>query len=138
MADPTVRAAVESALPSWLRDAQAVVDGHLRASFPSLPRRMLSVERGLRYAKVVVDDGHGHRSVWAFVDTATGDVLKPEGWAKPAAHARGNLLGGPVLDRATGELVADRSLGRACLGPYGPNYLTDAQCAALRRGRRAA
>jgi hypothetical protein len=53
-------------------------------------RRKLSVEYGRRYAKVVASD-RNQRSVYCFLDMSNGDILKAEGWAKPAKHARGSL-----------------------------------------------
>lgn len=50
----------------------------------------LDVEPGRKYVKLVMDK-HGSRSVWAFVDKETGDILKPAGWKAPAKHARGNV-----------------------------------------------
>ena len=49
------------------------------------------------------------RSVHCFVDMATGDVLKADGWAKPAKHARGNIY--------------DAKNGLGGMSPYGANYL---------------
>lgn len=54
---------------------------------------LVAVEVGRKYFKVLVDHRH-QRSVHAFVDRVTGDVFKPEGWAKPAKGARFNLVTG--------------------------------------------
>jgi len=54
----------------------------------------LDCEVGKRYIRLVLshnDDGSG-RYVHAFVDIATGDLLKAAGWKAPAKGARGNLL----------------------------------------------
>jgi hypothetical protein len=53
----------------------------------------------------IVHDG----SARAFVDYATGDVLKCAGWAKPAKHARGNIF--------------DAHNGAEFEGTHGPAYL---------------
>ena len=53
-------------------------------------RKILSVEYGRRYAKVVETIPHS-RSVYCFLDLDNGDILKAEGWLKPAKHARGSL-----------------------------------------------
>lgn len=46
---------------------------------------------GRKYVRIVDNYGNGQRSVHAFVDLATGDLLKPAGWSGPAKGARGNL-----------------------------------------------
>jgi hypothetical protein len=51
----------------------------------------LEVEPGKRYIRIVACSP-GQRHAWAFVDTATGDVLKPDGWKRPAKGARGNVF----------------------------------------------
>lgn len=46
------------------------------------------------YGKVrakIIDVSRGSRSAWAFIDYATGDILKAASWAAPAKHARGNI-----------------------------------------------
>lgn len=57
-------------------------------------REVYTVRKGKRYAKVVAgrpNDAYSG-SVFAFIDMSTGDVYKPEGWAKPAKGVRGNVL----------------------------------------------
>jgi hypothetical protein len=97
----------EASLMAWLAGAQAKIDDHYRTRFPTLETPILTLERGRRYIRVVRADSSS-RSVFAFID-ANGDVLKPEGWKKPALHARGNIF--------------DASGGLAGVGPYGPAYL---------------
>lgn len=86
----------EVAVASWLERAQAGVKAYHDRLCPNLPGRhsVLEVMRGPRYWRVVaVTDGQ--RSAFAFLDTKSGDVLKPAGWKGPAKHARGNVLSGP-------------------------------------------
>ena len=73
---------------------QKLVDEHMRNySWES----KLSVTKGRRYDKIICEDVHkeprrnNSKRVWAFVDKINGDILKPEGWKKPAKHARGNI-----------------------------------------------
>ena len=47
--------------------------------------------RGRRYIRVVKWDDHG-RNIHSFVDTTTGDILKPASWKAPAKHPRGNIF----------------------------------------------
>lgn len=56
-------------------------------------RPTVEIEAGRKYFKVVANYGH-QRSVHSFVDKVTGDVFKPEGWAKPAKGIRYNLVTG--------------------------------------------
>jgi len=54
-------------------------------------------DRGRRFVRIVMGRGERDgswtgRSVHAFVEIATGDLYKAEGWKKPAKHVRGNLL----------------------------------------------
>jgi hypothetical protein len=53
-------------------------------------RYNISVERLRKYWRIVMDNGG--RSVHAFVDPTTGDVLKAAGWKAPAKGVRYNLL----------------------------------------------
>jgi hypothetical protein len=71
---------------------------------PSLPAAQWKMDRGVKRIRIV-RDGSAH----AFVDIATGDVLKPASWAAPAKHARGNIF--------------DEHNGLGSMGPYGPAYL---------------
>lgn len=65
----------------------------------------ISFERARLKARIVVNDG-GHRSAWGFVDLATGNILKADGWKAAARQPRGNISNG----------VAD-------CGPFGPVYI---------------
>jgi hypothetical protein len=64
---------------------------------------------GRKYIRIVREDVKGSgRSVHCFVDAANGDILKADGWKRPAKHARGNIF-------------ADNPL--AGMGDYGAQYL---------------
>lgn len=95
--------ATTTAIRSFVAFAQRLVDENHDASlergFPQLfadkayveeTRPKISVEYGRRYAKLITDN-RGQRSVFCFVDMTNGDILKAEGWKKPAKHARGWL-----------------------------------------------
>lgn len=60
-------------------------------------RHHFTVTKGRKYYKVIdshpTDSGPlAGASVHAFVETATGDVFKPAGWARPAEHVRYRLM----------------------------------------------
>ena len=97
-------------LTEWLEVAQNIVNLDY-AKFPELEPSVLEMSDGRRYIRVdtIGDNGRGQRSVWAFIDKQTGDVLKPATYRNPAKHARGNLL--------------DEYRGVEMLTPHGPAYL---------------
>jgi len=73
----------------------------------SVPDKFIITE-GKRYFKIIKTN-LSNRSVYAFVDKTTGDILKPASWAAPTKHARGN--------------VNENDYGMSGCGPYGINYL---------------
>ncbi len=50
----------------------------------------LTVMRGQKYIRIVAETP-GQRSAWCFVDSTNGDVLKCDGWKRPAKGTRGNI-----------------------------------------------
>lgn len=48
-------------------------------------------EVGRRYVKVVQNSAHGGRSVHAFIERSSGDLLKPASWAAPQRNSDGSL-----------------------------------------------
>lgn len=55
-------------------------------------------EAGPKYARIVsrcpLKDERGrnyHQSAYCFIDLSNGDILKADGWKKPAKHPRGNI-----------------------------------------------
>ncbi len=97
-------------LSTWVAAVQGIINKDRR--FPI----EVVVETGKKYARIVetrevVVDGKkqiAERSAYAFIDLSNGDVLKPDGWKRPAKHARGNILDGTGLKMA---------------GPYGMENL---------------
>jgi len=98
-------------LDEWLNKAQEIVNANYANNFPGLIPSVLEMTDGRRYVRIdsIVSNGAGQRTVWAFVDKFTGDVLKPATYKAPAKHARGNLFD------------SDGGVGK--LTPYGPAYL---------------
>lgn len=80
----------DARLSAYLGLAQELVTtgwgGH-----PGCP--VLSCIQGKRYVRIVMTQQYGDwsRSAWAFVEIATGDILKAASWASPAKHARGSI-----------------------------------------------
>lgn len=98
-------------LDRWLWSAQDIINKNYAAHFPNATPSMLEMSDGRRYIRIdsISDGGKGQRSVWAFIDKKTGDILRAAGYKAPAKHARGNLF--------------DNQGGLGSLTPYGPKYL---------------
>ena len=81
-----------SALANFMQAADATafapVNAKMAANFPEGYYNKLEAEAGSKFVRVVARGG-GSRSVWCFVEKATGDILKPEGWKKPSKLRRG-------------------------------------------------
>jgi hypothetical protein len=99
-----------TALANFVKLAQAVVDSHMAAHCPNNTRKVLSVEPGRRYARIVIQsEGDLYsRSVYCFVDMTNGNVLKSESWKKPAKGPRGSIFASNPVEG---------------VGPYGAAYL---------------
>jgi hypothetical protein len=88
-------------LVAFVAIVQAEVDKHFAANLSNLMSPLITTETGRKFVRIVRADRHkdpatgqvkmGGRSVWGFVQISNGDVLKAEGWKKPAMHARGNI-----------------------------------------------
>lgn len=73
----------------------------LRAAYPTCPPNWAIVvaESGRKFVRLVSQSEVAplnHRSALAFIDLTNGDILKADGWKKPAKHARGNIRKGDV------------------------------------------
>jgi hypothetical protein len=97
----------EKAFNEWFKAAQKMVNDYMKKEFPG-QSKSLSFTQGPKRIKIVATNESGHQSVWAFIDKATGDVLKPASWKAPAKGARGNIF--------------DKDKGLKRVGPYGPEY----------------
>ena len=95
----------------FLQLVQKASDQRMAKDFPTLPREKFHFDKGKRYWRLVrTTDGGGHsQSVFCFLDTTNGDVLKAASWKAPAKHARGNIFNGDY--------------GMGGVGAYGGRYL---------------
>jgi len=106
----------EATLARFVSSAQAMIDDHndkffanarARVNDPSFGAKKLSLERGPKYIRVVVSDSYGDsktgagRSVYCFIDTTNGNILKSASWKAPAKHARGNIFDADPLQGVT-------------------------------------
>jgi hypothetical protein len=100
----------DKALKAFLKGSQQIIDDDFKRNYPNLKPSLLSIKPGKKYVKIIVTAQSGmSRSVWAFIDKATGDILKPASWKAPAKHARGNIF--------------DQDNGTRSVTAYGPGYL---------------
>ncbi|WP_316200985.1 MULTISPECIES: hypothetical protein [unclassified Bradyrhizobium] len=97
---PTFR----EALDSFYEGCKKIADGQRMAQFSSLGPYRWHIQELRKRWRIIQDTG-----VFCFVDKATGDVLKPASYDKPAKHARGNIFD------------AQNGLGK--ITQYGPAYL---------------
>lgn len=83
----------DDALRSFVQGCQRLVDVE-----PAMAGRRLTIvrQRGGKRVKIVAGS-----SAWAFVDVASGDILKAETWHRPAKHASGNIFSANPLDGVT-------------------------------------
>lgn len=105
-------------LARFVAAAQDVVDAYYGKKAPNqidtrTPRiPQLQVDPGgKKYARIVARDPGVELggSAWAFVELATGFILKADGWKRPAPQPRGT--------------IHDATYGAAYVGPFGPAYL---------------
>jgi len=78
----------EERLATFLRLAQEMVNAYFAEHLPDSKLFILSTQPGARYVRIVRSDG----SAWAFVDSENGNILKCDGWKRPAKGARGNIF----------------------------------------------
>ena len=100
----------DAILDAWIADAQKNIDAHYARNLPNLtPTKLTKDEGGKRFVRIVKNDGEGTgRSVFCFVEKATGDVYKAASWKAPAKHARGYIFAPNPI---------------AGVNEYGANYL---------------
>jgi hypothetical protein len=66
-------------------------------------KRSFSAQRNRKYTRVVVTN-YGQDYVHCFITNATGDILKADGWKRPAKGVRGNVASPPQTDPYTSYL----------------------------------
>ena len=105
----------ETAFATFFEGTKKIVDEHYKTQFPTLVQDGLDDEltfkKGKKYVKIIrTQKGNPtSASVFAFIDTTNGNILKPASYNAPAKHPRGNIY--------------DRFNGLAQITPYGPQYL---------------
>jgi hypothetical protein len=97
--------AFDEILAAFIANSQDKINLEYRTS--PLPPPILITMPGKKYVRIVRQEIVS-RSAWAFVDIATGDILKAASWAAPAKHARANIYQPVTWDNVSA---------------YGPCYL---------------
>jgi hypothetical protein len=90
---PAQLEAFRAALQDWISGVYVRADNHDLA--PSIELMV-----GPKYARIV-RVSPGERSAYGFIDLATGDLLKSDGWKKPAKGVRGNMFAANPLAGCT-------------------------------------
>lgn len=103
------REELDAKVAEYMAGAQAKINQKFASNYPNLTPPTLVAQPGKRYVKIINQEQGNNSSVFAFLDTTNGDILKPATWKTPAKHARGNLFD------------VDSGLSRTT--SYGPEYL---------------
>jgi hypothetical protein len=104
-------------LAGFIAAAQSIVDASYKGE------AKLEIENGSRYVRVVKVYG-ASRSAYAFVDSTTGDVLKPSGWKGPAKGIRSNIF---AADHGASGVTAYGCVYHQVLGTRRMTYETARQ-----------
>lgn len=81
---------MKARLEEFLTRLQTLINTHYE-KFDHVEAPMLEIDPGRRYLRIAIRRDDGSRYVHCFIDTTNSDILKSEGWKKPAKHARANL-----------------------------------------------
>ncbi len=101
---------MEAAIKVFAAAVESMISAYFAKHYENVKPPAIVVDpNGKKYIRVVRDGGEHNRSVYCFIDASNGDVLKPDGWKRPAKHARGNIF-------------SSRGGLEAC-GPHGIAYL---------------
>ena len=94
-------------LQTFCKEVHEKIVAYYAKQFPSLTAEKISFMRGPKFARIVrKNDGEKYGSCFCFVDLANGNILKADGWKRPAPQVRGNIAN-----------------GAADVTPYGAKYL---------------
>lgn len=95
------------AFSNWMEGANEIFQSEL-PTYEGRPEEHLGFKEGKKFVKVIIMREGKPTSVFAFVDKATGNLLKAASWKAPASGARGNLF--------------DEKGGLGRVTPYGMGY----------------
>ena len=102
----------EAQAQKFLKALQDAKNKQMTRDFPgsheTVNKTTYSIDKGRNYWRIVANGAGGSRSVYCFLDTRNGDILKAAGWKAPAKHPRGNIFDKNILGG---------------LSPYGADYI---------------
>jgi len=84
----------DQALARFVQVNNDAIKAYFAAHYPRLtPPELVVDPNGQKYIRIVQEDRGGGtgRSAWCFVERATGNVLKCDGWKRPAKQPRGSI-----------------------------------------------
>ena len=87
----------EAALFNFCKELQKMINDHYETKYPNLTPDAITLNHGSKYIRVVKGSKDSGRSVYCFIEKATGDILKAASWKAPAKTARGNIYNENVL-----------------------------------------
>ena len=103
---------IDIAFEMFVKGAHKVVSDWRGEQFPNLGDKILSVNEGRKYWKVVVRDGL-NQSVFGFVRKSDGAIFKSADWRSPYTKGKTAIRG----------YVTDHSGGMEAVTPYGIVYV---------------
>ena len=99
----------DDALESFKKGVEDLIERYNKANdFKQSQGSKISSEDAQKYTKVFVNEPHGNKRIYCFIERSTGDILKPATYAVPAKGARGNIF--------------DADHGMKRMGSHGPAY----------------
>lgn len=84
------RKVTEQDIIDFVAKVQALVNAHYAKNLPNLTPSAIETSWGARFIKLISVDP-AQRSVYGFIEIATGNIFKAASWAAPAKHVRGNI-----------------------------------------------
>lgn len=85
---------IQQALDAYVEKLNQTEQADFKKQGYTFPPSIFEVSPGKRWTKITTTTygGKGQKSVFAFVDPATGDIYKAAGWNAPAKGKRGNIF----------------------------------------------
>ncbi len=93
----------------FMMDIKEVYDDYHRRMKFTFDKANFLYTTGPKFAKIIYNS-IGQKSVYCFVEKASGDIYAAASWNSRAKHVRGNIF--------------DDDNGRQCIGIHGLHYLT--------------
>lgn len=83
----------EAALTRFVTTVQQKLEEYYTSTYEHVKAPKISIMVGARFVRIVKDEVSGAgRSVYCFVEIGTGNVLKADGWKRPAKGVRGSIF----------------------------------------------